>query len=88
MSISRRQFLRTSAAVGGSNNGDYMCQSTLLAILGRTAGYTGQEITWEQMKASKRDLSPERYAFDAPPPTLPGPDGRYPVATPGVTEFV
>jgi len=70
------------------NNGDYMCQSTLLAILGRTAGYTGQEITWEQMKESKQDLSPERYAFDAAPPILPGPDGRYPVAMPGVTKFV
>lgn len=70
------------------NNGDYMCQSTLLAILGRTAGYTGQEITWEQMTASKLDLSPERYAFDAAPPILPGPNGEYPVAVPGVTEFV
>lgn len=70
------------------NNGDYMCQSTLLAILGREAGYTGQEITWEQMTASQLDLSPERYAFDAPPPILPGPDGKYPVAMPGVTKFV
>lgn len=70
------------------NNGDYMCQSTLLAILGREAGYTGQEITWQQMTASQLDLSPERYAFDAPPPILPGPDGKYPVAMPGVTKFV
>lgn len=70
------------------NNGDYMCRSTLLAILGREAGYTGQEITWEQMKESKQDLSPERYAFDETPPILPGPDGRYPVAMPGVTKFV
>ncbi len=70
------------------NNGEYMCQSTLMAILGRTAGYTGQEITWEQMKASKLDLSPERYAFDSPPPILPGPDGKYPVAMPGITKFV
>lgn len=70
------------------NNGDYMCQSTLIAILGRTAGYTGQAITWEQMQQSKLDLSPQRYTFDAPPPTLPGPDGQYPVAMPGLTEFV
>ncbi len=70
------------------NNGDYMCQSTLVAILGRTVGYTGQAITWEQMTQSKQDLSPKRYAFDAEPPTLPGPDGNYPVAMPGVTRFV
>jgi predicted dehydrogenase len=70
------------------NNGEYMCQSTLMAILGRTAGYTGQEITWEQMKQSKQDLSPQRYTFDATPPTLPGADGKYPVAMPGVTQFI
>jgi len=70
------------------NNGDYMCQSTLIAIMGRTAGYTGQQITWEQMQQSQLDLSPQRYAFDAPPPTLPGPDGNYLVAMPGVTKFV
>ena len=28
------------------NNGDYMCKSTLMAIMGRMASYTGQEITW------------------------------------------
>ncbi len=70
------------------NNGHYMCQSTLIAILGRTVGYTGQQITWEEMNRSKQDLSPKRYAFDAEPPTLPGPDGGYPVAMPGVTKFV
>lgn len=70
------------------NNGDYMCQSTLIAILGRTAGYTGQLITWDQMKASKQDLSPKSYAFDAEPPTKPDADGKYPVAMPGVTRFV
>jgi predicted dehydrogenase len=70
------------------NNGHYMCQSTLVAILGRTVGYTGQQIAWDAMKQSKLNLSPKRYAFDAEPPTLPGPDGKYAVATPGVTRFV
>ena len=70
------------------NNGEYMCRSTLVAIMGRTAGYTGQKLTWQQMTESKLDLSPEKYAFDATPPILPGPDGHYPIATPGVTKFV
>lgn len=70
------------------NNGDYMCQSTLVALLGRTVGYTGQQVTWEQMQQSQLDLSPKRYAFDAEPPTKPGPDGNYPIAMPGVTRFV
>lgn len=40
------------------NNGDYMCRSTLMAIMGRMATYTGQQITWEQALNSKENLSP------------------------------
>ncbi len=70
------------------NNGHYMCQSTLIGILGRMVGYTGQMITWDEIVNSKQDLSPESYAWDADPPTLPDETGNYPVAVPGVTKFV
>ena len=70
------------------NNGRYMAVSTMLAIIGRMAEYTGQAITWEQAMNSQQDLSPSSYAWDGVPPTLPAADGRYPVATPGVTKFV
>ena len=62
------------------NNGEYMAKSTLLAIMGRMAAYTGQEITWDMALNSKEDLSPPRYDWDV---SLPVP----PVATPGVTKF-
>jgi len=62
------------------NNGDYMSKSTLVAILGRMATYTGQSITWEQAMASKEDLSPERYDWNAKPPAST-------IALPGVTKF-
>jgi predicted dehydrogenase len=62
------------------NNGDYMAKSTLMAIMGRMACYTGQEITWEQALNSHEDLTPPRYAWDV---SLPVP----PVAKPGVTRF-
>ena len=63
------------------NNGDYMAQSTLMAILGREAAYTGQKITWEQLLASKQDLSPKGgYKW--------GPNPVEPVAVPGVTKWV
>lgn len=58
------------------NNGDYMAKSTLLAIMGRMATYTGQTVTWEQAWNSQESLSPARYEFGA----LPTP----PVAQPGV----
>jgi predicted dehydrogenase len=63
------------------NNGEYMAKSTLLAIMGRMAAYTGQLITWEMALNSKEDLSPPRYDWDV---RLAEP----PVAVPGVTRFV
>jgi predicted dehydrogenase len=70
------------------NNGVYMARSTMLAILGRMTTYTGQRITWEDAMKSTQSLAPKAYAWDAEPPTKPGPDGQYPIATPGVTKFV
>ncbi len=70
------------------NHGDYMAHSTMLAIAGRMATYTGKALTWEQAVNSKEDLTPERYAWDANPPILPNDDGSYPLAVPGVTKFV
>jgi len=62
------------------NNGEYMSKSTLMAIQGRMAAYTGQQIGWEQALNSKEDLTPARYdwnlAIELPP-----------VATPGLTKF-
>src|SRR5262249_46524156 len=61
------------------NNGEYMCNSTLMAILGRMATYTGEAITWEQALNSKEDLTPAKYEWG----NLPVP----PVARPGETKF-
>lgn len=62
------------------NNGDYMCKSTMLAISGRMAAYTGQLLTWDQVMNSTEDLSPAAYEWgDVPVP---------PVAIPGKTKFV
>ena len=70
------------------NHGDYMAHSTMLAIAGRMATYTGKALTWQQAANSKEDLTPEQYAWDANPPILPNDDGSYPLAVPGVTKFV
>ena len=62
------------------NNGEYMAKSTLLAIMGRMATYTGQEVTWDQALNSKQDLSPKAYAWgDAP---------EFEIAMPGITKLV
>ncbi len=62
------------------NNGEYMCNSTLMAIMGRMAAYTGQTITWEQALSSTEDLTPSSYQW--------GPLPVAPVAVPGVTKFL
>jgi hypothetical protein len=63
------------------NNGAYLAKTTLMAIMGRMAAYTGQQITWEMALNSREDLSPPRYAWDVELPMAP-------VARPGLTRFV
>ncbi|HID78700.1 MAG TPA: Gfo/Idh/MocA family oxidoreductase [Planctomycetaceae bacterium] len=67
------------------NEVDWAAQSTMTAIMGRMATYSGKQLTWEQAFNSQLDLSPSAYTWDAQPPVLPGPDGRYACAMPGVT---
>lgn len=62
-------------------------KSTMTSILGRLATYTGQVVEWDKALNSGMDLQPKTYAFDAAPPILPGADGYYPVAVPGVTKY-
>ena len=64
-----------------TNNGDYMSKSTLLAILGRMATYTGQKVTWDQAMNSAEDLTPSGYDWNASPPPSE-------IAIPGMTKLV
>ena len=62
-------------------DGKRMAASTMLAIMGRMAAYTGQQITWEQALNSQERLVPEKLDWNGshePPP----------LARPGVTKFV
>jgi myo-inositol 2-dehydrogenase / D-chiro-inositol 1-dehydrogenase len=62
------------------NDGVRMAHSTLLAIMGRMAAYSGQEITWEQALNSPENLTPAN-------PTWSTPVAVPPVAMPGQTKF-
>jgi predicted dehydrogenase len=48
------------------NNGDRLITSTLTAIMGRMAGYSGKEITWEQALNSTESLVPKIQGWDTP----------------------
>jgi predicted dehydrogenase len=70
------------------NEGDYGATSTMTAILGRMASYSGQVISWEDALASEIDLCPPDLSWDGETLVKPGPDGLYPCATPGVTKVL
>jgi myo-inositol 2-dehydrogenase / D-chiro-inositol 1-dehydrogenase len=70
------------------NSGDYMAKSTMLAILGQIACYTGTQMGWRKAAGSNFAFQPTDCDFNTAPPVKPGPDGLYPVAVPGVTKLI
>lgn len=63
-------------------------KSTLSAIMGRMATYSGQEIAWDAALNSNINLLPSKMTWDADMPLKPGADGMYPIAVPGVTKVI
>lgn len=63
-------------------------KTTLTAVMGRMATYSGQLIEWDAAMQSDLDLSPKQYAWDANPPIMPDENGYYPVAIPGQTKVI
>ena len=63
-------------------------KSTLTAIMGRYATYSGKVMTWEESLNGQVDLFPDTLAWDAQPKLLPNADGYYPHAIPGKTKVI
>ncbi len=63
------------------NDGVWMAHSTLMAIMGRMAAYTGKEISWTEALNSEKKLVPDNLTWDMDLPIRP-------MAMPGQTEFV
>ncbi|MCD9019401.1 Gfo/Idh/MocA family protein [Parachryseolinea silvisoli] len=62
-------------------------KSTLTAIMGRMATYSGQVIEWDKTLNSGLSIMPTTFAWDADMPVKPDANGFYPIATPGVTRY-
>ena len=75
--------IREGGLISDAENG---AKSTLTAIMGRMATYTGKKITWEQALNSKELLVPEEMNWNSKAPVMPDSDGRYKIPMPGVTE--
>jgi myo-inositol 2-dehydrogenase / D-chiro-inositol 1-dehydrogenase len=71
------------------NSGEYMARSTLVAVMGQLACYSGRELTWDQVSKSNFIFTPkvEDVRLDMEPPVKPDAKGNYPVPMPGITEF-
>ncbi len=54
------------------NEGDYGARSTMTAILGRMATYSGKIVKWDDALHKGIDLSPAAYDFAATPPGVAG----------------
>jgi predicted dehydrogenase len=63
------------------NNGKRLATSTMLAMMGRMAAYTGQQITWDQAMNSQEKRFPDHLDWN-------GTHEIMPRAEPGITKFV
>jgi myo-inositol 2-dehydrogenase / D-chiro-inositol 1-dehydrogenase len=82
MYVQEHRELYASVRSGAAHNdGDWMVQSTIAALMGRMAGYTGQEVTWEHMMKSQDRIFPETLSMDMALPVAP-------IASPGKTKLV
>ncbi len=65
------------------NNAYYTAKSTMTAILGRMATYSGKEIKFDEALEKGLSIMPETYGWDANPGPKAGADGIYPAPLPG-----
>jgi myo-inositol 2-dehydrogenase / D-chiro-inositol 1-dehydrogenase len=75
------ELFKSLRAGGVINNGKRMATSTLLAMMGRMAAYTGQQVTWEQALNSQLKLVPDKLDWNGKLDVMP-------IAVPGITKFV
>jgi len=79
--------IRNGEVISDAENG---AKSTMTAIMGRMATYSGKEITWDKAMALDHKLVPDEdtLTFDSVPPVVPDDNGNYPVPVPGKTNFI
>lgn len=71
------------------NHGATMIDSTVMAIMGQIACYTGKPVTWDQMLKADFEFEPKvtQARLDMPPSIKPDSSGNYPLPVPGVANY-
>ncbi len=65
------EFFASLRAGQPLNDGVRLCHSTMVAIMGRMAAYTGEEITWDAALNSEESLVPEKLDWEMNLPVRP-----------------
>lgn len=81
--VEQEEFLKSIRDGKPRMDGEWLANSSLMGVMGRMAGYTGQEITWEDAVNSKEKLVPDEkdIVWDKAPEVPP-------LAIPGKTKFI
>ena len=71
------------------NNTEYGAKSTMTAILGRMATYSGKLVTWDEAMATDLKLVPDEdtLTWNSVAPVNKDANGNYPIPVPGFTKF-
>ena len=64
------------------NNAFYGTTSSFSAVLGRTATYTGKQVSYDDLLKTGFRTMPENITWDSTPPVVPDKDGNYPLPMP------
>lgn len=75
---------------GVINNAEYGAKSTMTAIMGRMATYSGKQLTWDEALNSNETIVPpsSEMSWDGKAPVMPDAEGNYPVPVPGQTKVI
>jgi predicted dehydrogenase len=79
--VEHQEMYKSIRAGNPINNGVRMARTTLTALMGRMAAYTGKEVTWDMALNSQEQLVPPNITWDMSI-TVP------PIARPGETQFI
>jgi len=65
------------------NEGYYGATSSMTAVLGMNANYSGKVVKWDDLVNKGKDLAPDEMTWDSPPPVQKDENGDYPIPMPG-----
>jgi len=81
----QEHYILQQAVVNGTkqNDGWYGAISSMTAVLGRMATYSGKIVKWDELVEKGQDMCPESITWDTVPPVVPNENGFYPIPVPG-----